>query len=221
MAEAKVFPMSTFVACLKGADKADQGLIDMLSFVTESEFDTDFAPVAAALSKAWIYEQNPELTKYKEADVAALGQKVKLAPLTESDLDKAQTVLSILGALKKENAELAAAKADLEKKVKGLEGKMAAADAELKKFRAQAAEGDKKLEVSGKKMDDYIKKVNELLEQIEKVKKEGVVVAGAAGAAGEAGAAAAGGADSAPSSEAGDDFGFSGGGSDPFADSGW
>lgn len=217
MAEAKVFPMSTFVACLKGADKADQGLIEMLSFVTESEFDTDFAPVAAALSKAWIYEQNPELTKYKEADVAALGQKVKLAPLTDADLHKAQAVLSILGEMKKENAELATAKADLEKKVKSLEGQMAAADAELKKFRAQAAEGDKKLEVSGKKMDDYIKKVNELLEQIEKVKKEGVVVAGDAGAAGEAGAEG----DAAPAAEAGDDFGFSGGGSDPFADSNW
>ncbi|MFW5837087.1 MAG: hypothetical protein ACOCVM_03710 [Desulfovibrionaceae bacterium] len=217
MAEAKVFPMSTFVACLRENDTSDSGVVDMLGFLTNTAMTEDFAPFAAALSKAWVYEQNPELTKASQGEIAGLGQKVNVKPMSGALADQAQDVLEKLTELKKSNDELAAKVAELETQNKELSDAKAQAEGKLKKYETQAAQGDQKVEVSSKKLDDYLKKLNELLEQIEKVKKEGVVVAGS-GAAGEAGGEGGG----APAEEeAGDDFGFGGGAADPFADSAW
>ena len=52
----------------------DELTVDMLAYITQAEtLDADVAPVAQALSKAWIYEQEPGLTKYAEGDIAKLG----------------------------------------------------------------------------------------------------------------------------------------------------
>ncbi|MBN2139560.1 MAG: hypothetical protein PHV85_06095 [Desulfovibrionaceae bacterium] len=216
MAEAKVFPMSTFVSCLKGAQAPDQELIEMLAYVTQNEVDSEFAPVAAALSKAWIYEQEPGLTKYAEGDITALGQKVSIAPLPAADLGKAQAALGILAELKAANKALEAEVAGLTAANKTLEGELAAAKAKVKVVEDQSKAGEQKLEISSKKIDEHIKKLEQLMAEVEKVKQQGVVVAGAAGGGAPAAEGAAG-----PSAEVGDDFGFSGGGSDPFSDSSW
>merc|ERR1711941_257452 len=86
-----------------------------------------------ALSKAWIYEQEPGLTKYAEGDIAKLGNQVKIEALPDGEAARAQAVLDILGALKAENAALkaevetlTAAKADLEAKIDPLEAKVKA-----------------------------------------------------------------------------------------------
>jgi hypothetical protein len=223
MAEAKVFPMHTFVSCLKGTETADSGLIEMLSFLTQGEVDAEFAPIAAALSKAWIYEQEPQLTTAAAGDVAALGEKVAVKPLPAAALAQAQAILTKMGELRAANAALtaqvekltsdAAAKAD---EVKGLKAK-------LKPLEEQAASGDAKLQVSNSKMDEHIKKLEQLMEEVAKVKAQGVVVAGVAGGAAagaDAGAPAGGDASGAPAvgGEPEADFGL---GSNPFADANW
>ena len=108
MAEAKVFPMSAFVACLKGASAADNAEIELLSFLTQGSVDAEFAPIAAALSKAWIYEQEPQLTKASAGDVAALGEKVAIKPLPDAALVQAQAILAKMGELRAANAALSA-----------------------------------------------------------------------------------------------------------------
>jgi len=222
MAEAKVFPMSTFVACLRENDTSDAGVVDLLGFLINATVSEEFAPFAAALSKAWVYEQNPELTKASKSEIAGLGQKVSINSMSGASAEQAKAVLEKLVELKKENEALVAKAAELEAQNKALNEAKIQAEGKLKKYETQAAQGDAKLEMSGKKVDEYLKKVTELLDQIEKVKKEGVVVAGT-GAPGEAGAVAADGdAAGAPAQEdAGSDFGFGGGASDPFADSSW
>lgn len=225
MAEAKVFPMNTFVSCLRGGDLADQNLIDMLAFVTQADVDADFAPVACSLTKAWIYEQEPQLTKAASGDIEGLGQKVSLMPLPEETAAQAQGVLAKMVELKAANAALSADKASLAAEVEALKAELAGVKAKLKTFEDQAAQGDVKLSVSSKKMDEHIKKLEDLMAEVDKVKKQGVVVAGVAGGAaagapaGDA-AAAGGDASGAPSTggEPEADFGF---GSNPFADSNW
>jgi hypothetical protein len=220
MAEAKVFPMSTFVACLRENDTTDAGVVDMLGFLTNSTVSEDFAPFAAALSKAWVYEQNPELTKASKGEIAGLGQKVSINSMSGVLAEQAQAVLGQLVELKQSNEDLAAKVATLEAENKALSEAKIQAEGKLKKYETQAAQGDTKLEMSSKKLDEYLKKVNELLEQIEKVKKEGVVVAGAPGE-GDAAAADDGAAGAPAQEEAGSEFGFGGGAADPFADSNW
>lgn len=193
MAEAKVFPMNAFVSVLRG-EAADQTQLDMLAYITQAEtVDADVAPVAQALSKAWIYEQEPGLTKYAEGDIAKLGNQVKIEALPEGEAARAQGVLDILSALKAENAALTAevealnaAKADLEAKISPLE-------AQVKTTEAQNAAGEAKVTMASSKLDEMTKKLNDLMAEVEKVKSQGVVVAGVAGdgaaAPAEAGAA--------------------------------
>jgi len=218
MSEAKVFPMNTFVACLRGA-AADQGLLEMLSFVTQKDVDPEFASVACALSKAWIYEQEPNLTKASAGDIQALGQKVAIKPLPEAELTQAQAALAKLGELKAANDGLAADKATLEAANKQLEADLKAAKAKLKVFEDQAKAGEQRLDLSTKKIDEHIKKLEDLMAQVEKVKQQGVVVAGGAPAAGGAAAADAG-AGGAPATGGEPESGF-GLGSNPFADANW
>ena len=218
MAEAKVFPMNTFVAYLRGVDKDKQkkAINDFLAFVTQKDVDDDFAPVAAALSKAWVYEQHPELAKLDAAQISAYGQKVSIMPLPEDVLAEAGAISDKLAALKAEVAAQAAKIKELEGKLADASAKLNVADAKVKTFETQQKTGDKKLEVSEKKLDDYSKKLEALLAQIDEVKAKGVVVTGAPGAAADAGAgeAASGPVDSGPA----DDFGF---GSDAFNNSDW
>ncbi|MEF2145640.1 MAG: hypothetical protein V3573_09365 [Desulfovibrionaceae bacterium] len=215
----KVFPVSTFVTALKGADQVDASLLEFLSFVTQSDVTADLAPVAAGLSKGHIYEVEPGLTKYSTGDLSALGAKVKLLPLAGTELSQAQAALNKLAQLQAENealkaevAKLTAEKSDLDAKASSLAAKVKVADDANKA-------GESKIALASSKIDDMVKKLNALMEEVNKVKEQGVVVAGAAGGAAPAAEGASGGGD-APSTggEPEADFGF---GSNPFADSEW
>ncbi|AMK10375.1 MAG: hypothetical protein AB7E51_18740 [Pseudodesulfovibrio sp.] len=190
MAEAKVFPMNAFVSVLRG-EAADQTQLDMLAYITQAEtLDADVAPVAQALSKAWIYEQEPGLTAYAEGDIAKLGSQVKIEALPEGEAARAQAVLNILAALKADNAALKAQVEKLEAEKKELAAKIGPMEAKIKTIDAQNAAGEQKVTVASTKLDEMTKKLNDLMAEVEKVKSQGVVVAGVAGAAGDAGAAA-------------------------------
>jgi hypothetical protein len=63
-------------------------------------------------------------------------------------------------------------------------------EAKIKTIDAQNAAGEQKVTVASTKLDEMTKKLNDLMAEVEKVKSQGVVVAGVAGAAGDAGAAA-------------------------------
>lgn len=195
MAEAKVFPMNAFVSVLRG-EAADQTQLDMLAYITQAEtLDADIAPVAQALSKAWIYEQEPGLTKYAEGDISALGNQVKIEALPAEEAARAQAVLDILTALKADNAALKEQVAKLEGEKKELAAKLDPLQAKVKTIDAANAAGEQKVTVASGKLDEMTKKLNDLMAEVEKVKSQGVVVAGVAGAAGDAGAADAGMAD--------------------------
>lgn len=223
MAEAKVFPMSTFVACLKGSP-AEGGAMDLLSFMTQGEVDAEFAPIAAALSKAWIYEQEPQLTKAAAGDVAKLGDKVAVKPLPDAALAQAQAILAKMAELRAANATLSAQVEKLTKEAEAKTDEVKELKAKLKPLEEQAASGDMKLQVANSKIDEHIKKLEQLMDEVAKVKAQGVVVAGVAGGAAASGDAAApadgGDATGAPATggEPEADFGF---GSNPFADSNW
>jgi len=186
MAEAKVFPMNVFVSVLRG-EAADQAQIDMLSYLTQAEtLDVDVAPVAQALSKAWIYEQEPGLTKYAEGDIAALGNQVKIEALPEAEATRAQAVLDILAAMKAENADLKAQVEKLEAEKKELADKLDPLQAKVKTIDAANAAGEQQVSVATTKLNEMTTKLNDLMAEVDKVKSQGVVVAGVAGAAGEA-----------------------------------
>ncbi|MDO9083330.1 MAG: hypothetical protein Q7U56_08615 [Humidesulfovibrio sp.] len=220
MAEAKVFPMHTFVSCLKGGDAADSGLLEMLSFLTQDSVDADSAPIAAALSKAWIYEQEPRLTKASAGEVADLGDKVAVKPLPAAAQAQAQAILTKMADLRAANATLLDQVAKLTTEKADLAGELAGVKAKLKPLEQQAAQGDVRLQVSNAKMDEHIKKLDQLMEEVAKVKAQGVVVVGGAGGAAAEGGAGGGDAGGAPSvgGEPEDGFGL---GSNPFADSTW
>ncbi|WP_272701566.1 hypothetical protein [Desulfovibrio sp. Fe33] len=211
MAEAKVFPMNAFVSVLRG-EAADQTQLDMLAYITQAEtLDADVAPVAQALSKAWIYEQEPGLTSYAEGDISKLGSQVKIEALPEAEAVRAKAVLDILAGLKEENAALKAQVAKLEAEKKDLAGKIGPMEAKIKTIDAQNAAGEQKVSVASNKLDEMTKKLNDLMAEVEKVKSQGVVVAGVAGAA-AAGAAEEGGMAAGPAvgGEPEADFGLGG-----------
>lgn len=219
MAEAKVFPINAFVGVLRG-QTADQGMLDLMSALVGVEVDATVAPVAQGLVKGYIYEQEPELTKYAEGDLAKLGPQVKIAPMPEAAAAAAQACLEVVSTMK---AEGDAAKAEVAKLTEELDTvKKGAADAanKLKVFESASAGAEKAILSSNTKIDEHIKKLNDLMAEVEKVKKEGVVVAGVAGDGAAAAAGDAGGASGAPETggEPEADFGF---GSDPFSDSSW
>ncbi|XXJ21391.1 hypothetical protein ACR42D_18000 [Desulfovibrio caledoniensis] len=186
MAEAKVFPMNAFVSVLRG-EAADQAQLDMLAYITQAEtLDADVAPVAQALSKAWIYEQEPGLTAYAEGDISKLGNQVKIEALPDSEAARAKGVLDILAALKADNAALKAQVEKLEAEKKELAAKIGPMEAKIKTVDAANAAGEQKVTVASTKLDEMTKKLNDLMAEVEKVKSQGVVVAGVAGAAGDA-----------------------------------
>lgn len=184
MAEAKVYPMNAFVSVLRG-EAADQTQLDMLAYITGSEtLDADVAPVAQALSKAWIYEQEPGLTKYAEGDIAKLGNQVKIEALPEAEASRAQGVLDILAALKEENATLQAEVEKLTAEKKELAAKLDPLEAKVKTIDAANAAGEQQVSVATTKLNEMTSKLNDLMAEVEKVKSQGVVVAGAAGGEG-------------------------------------
>lgn len=191
MAEAKVFPMNAFVSVLRG-DAADQTQLDMLAYITQAEtLDAEFAPVAQSLSKAWIYEQEPGLTKYAEGDIAKLGNQVKIEALPEGEAARAKKVLAVLDVLKAENDALKAQVAALTAEKADLAAKIGPLEAQAKTVAAQNAAGEQKVTMASSKLDEMTKKLTDLMAEVEKVKSQGVVVAGVAGAAGEGAAASA------------------------------
>ncbi|WP_018124560.1 hypothetical protein [Desulfovibrio oxyclinae] len=213
MSEAKVFPMNTFVSVLRG-QSADQEQLDMMAFILGlDEIDADFGSVAQSLAKAAIYEAEPGLTKYAEGDISKLGNQVKIAPI--ADNSQVVAVFDMLNGMKAENAKLKAENSDLASAKESAETDVKTLKAKVKTFEDFSAAGEKKIVASNTKIDEHIKKLNELMAEVEKVKKEGVVVAGAAGAEG---AAAAPGDSPDTGGEPEADFGF---GSNPFADSDW
>jgi len=181
MAEAKVFPMNAFVSVLRG-EAADQAQLDMLAYITQAEsLDADMAPVAQALSKAWIYEQEPGLTAYAEGDIAKLGNQVKVEALPETDAARAQAVLDILAGLKEENAALKAEVEKLTAEKADLAAKLDPLVAKVKTIDAANAAGEQQVSVATTKLNEMTSKLNDLMAEVEKVKSQGVVVAGVAG----------------------------------------
>jgi predicted RNase H-like nuclease (RuvC/YqgF family) len=181
MAEAKVYPMNAFVSVLRG-DAADQTQLDMLAYITQTDVvEADVAPVAQALSKAWIYEQEPGLTKYAEGDIAKLGNQVKIEALPEAEAAKAKAVLDILAALKEENAALKAEVETLTADKADLAAKIAPLEAQVKVTETQNAAGEAKVTMASSKLDEMSKKLTDLMAEVDKVKSQGVVVAGVAG----------------------------------------
>ncbi|NDV18115.1 hypothetical protein GO013_01615 [Pseudodesulfovibrio sp. JC047] len=219
MAEAKVFPMNAFVSVLRG-DAADQAQLDMLAYITQADsVDADVAPVAQALSKAWIYEQEPGLTSYAEGDIAKLGNQVKIEALPEGEAARAQAVLDILAGLKEENATLKAEVEKLNAEKDELAAKISPLEAQVKTVEAQNSAGEQKVTVASGKLDEMTKKLNDLMAEVEKVKSQGVVVAGVAGEAaadGDAGEEKSTGPKVGGEPEA--DFGFGG---DAFGGDSW
>ncbi len=111
MAEArKVFPMNTFVSYLKGVDKEanKKGVVELVGYMTQSEIDEELAPFAAALAKAWIYEQHPELVKMTSGDLGAQGQNVSVAILPPDVTGEVGALFAKLAADKKTICDQAA-----------------------------------------------------------------------------------------------------------------
>ena len=209
----KVFPMNAFYAYLtgEGYDANKQGIKDMLAYVADMPIDATSELFAAALAKAWIYEQNPELTGIAgHAD--KFGAHVSVPKLPSAVTAKIKAVAEKAADQSKQVADLKAKVADLEKKLKDAQAKQKDAEAKVKTLETAAAAPEQKITASAAKVDEYLKKVDDLLAKIEEVKKHGVVTVGAgAPAAGGDAAAAAPAGDAAAVDSAGeiaDSFGF-------------
>ncbi len=214
MSEArKIFPINTFVACLKGEGKEanKESLLDMLSYMVGKDVDAEFQPFAIGLTKAWIYEQHPELTNLSASGLAALGENVSVTPLPALAAAEASGIFEQL-------AEYKATIGAKDAKIEELQGDVEAKDAKIADLQKQikAYEDEKKGQAeelfitSEKRIEEYTKKLEELLKEVDEVKKNGVVVAGVAAAAGGA----------APAEAKVDEDSFDFGGSS-FDDEGW
>ena len=213
MAEArKVFPMQTFVSYMRGpAGTYNQDVINLLGFITQKEVDKEFAPFASGLSKAWIYEQHPELARLKKDEVTELGENVSIMSLPPDVMEEVNTLFSQLSEYRTQSRELKDKVAEYEGQLEENKKKIAALESKVADYEAQMQdEGEKKIVASAAKVDDYLSKVDDLLAKIEEVKKHGVVtVSGEGGAAAEAAPA-----DSGATKEPEGEFGFGGGMSD-------
>ncbi|SDK39166.1 hypothetical protein SAMN05660337_0303 [Maridesulfovibrio ferrireducens] len=226
MSEArKTFPMSTFVAYVKGGE-SNNSVQELLSYMTQKDIDAEFEPFAAALAKAWIYEQHPELAKMKTGQVAGLGENVSVGALPGDVMVQVDSIFTKLADYRSTVVAQADTIKDLEVKLAAAEGKLSVSDKALAEFKGKCeafeasgkGEGDKVIVTSQAKVEEYIGKVDELLALIEDVKKNGVVTV-AAGAPADGAAPAAGGSNAPETGGTpADSFGF---GSDPFGDSSW
>ncbi len=222
MSEArKIFPMDTFVAYLKGDGNAS--VAEMLGYLTQKDLDGDSTPFAAALAKAWIYEQHPELTKMSKGQMVELGQSVSVAPMPVKAKAEVDEVFAKLADYKGQINAKGAKIDELTKALAAKDAEIAALSAKVKEFEGQKKDEAEALFVTTEaRIVEFTGKLEALLKEVEEVKKTGVVVAGVAGVAAAAGAAPAAEAASGPADAGpGSDFGFSGGSQDPFADSKW
>ena len=228
MAEArKVFPMNTFVSYLKGIDKEGnkKGVAEMVGFMSGMEIDAELAPFAAALAKAWIYEQHPELVRMSSGEMGATAQNVSVAVLPPDVVAEVSAIFAKLTDSKKtidaQAAKLATVEKELAEKtaiLKDVEVRMKAAEDKANRLEASAqGAGEKVIVASEAKVVEYIGKVDELLKLIEDVKKHGVVTVSGGGAA-AAGEAAGGSGEPDVGGTPSSDFGF---GSDAFATDKW
>lgn len=205
MAEArKVYPMQTFTNYIKGKPgQFNEDVLELLQFVTGQDVDKEFAPFASALSKAWIYEQHPELARMKKEDITELGENVSVLSLPDDELEIVSNIFNQLQEYKQTIEEQKNKIAEYEGQIEENKKKISALESKVQDYENQLQnEGEKKIIASSSKVDDYLKKVDELLEKIEKVKQEGVVTV-SSGGAGEA-------VEEGKSSEAEADFGFGG-----------
>jgi hypothetical protein len=212
--------MTTFVSYLKGEGGADLG--ELLQYMTQKELDAEFMPFAAALAKAWVYEQHPELTQLSAGQITELGEKVSIAPLPMRAMDQVNEVFDTLADYKSKIQAGEAKVAELEETVAAKDAKIADLEKKVKEFESEKkGEAEQLFVTTEARVEEFTKKLEELLKEVDEVKKTGVVVAGVAGAAapaaGEAAPAAGAPADEGP----GDDFGFTGGAADPFASTDW
>ncbi len=229
MAEArKVFPMNAFVSYLKGVDKEGnkKAVAEMVGFMAGMEIDAELAPFAAALAKAWVYEQHPELVRMSSGELGTTAQNVSVSVLPPDVVAEISAIFSKLSETKKANEEMAAKLAKVEKELaektailKDVEVRCKAAEDKAKKLEASMKdEGEKVIVASEAKVTEYIGKVDELLKMIEDVKKHGVVTVAAGGAAPAGEAASGGSGEPVVGGEPSSDFGF---GSDAFATDKW
>lgn len=220
MSEArKIFPMDTFVAYLKGDGSAS--VAEMIGYLTQKDLDAESTPFAAALAKAWIYEQHPELTKMSKGQMVELGQSVSVAPMPVKAKAEVDEVFAKLADYKGQINAKAAKVDELTKALTAKDAEIAALTAKVKEFEGQKKGDAEALFITTEaRIVEFTGKLEALLKEVEEVKKNGVVVAGVAAVAGSAApvAEAAGGPAEVG---AGTDFGFSGGSQDPFADSKW
>lgn len=217
MAEArKSFPTSVFAAYLKGenAEAQKSNINELLAYMTQKDaIDEEFRPFAMAISKAYVYEQHPELAKMGSADVADLGSSVSVTPLPGTAKTEADAVFAKLADYSKTIADQDAKIKDLESKLAAAESKLAETNKSMNDFKGKyealeassSGAGEEMIVAPKAKVEEYIGKVDELLKMIEDVKKHGVVTV-ASGAAPAGGDAPAGPSDSP--GEVSDTFGF-------------
>ncbi len=229
MAEArKTFPMSTFVSYIKGegADAQKANIVDLLSFMTKKDINDEFEPFAAALAKAWIYEQHPELAKMKSGELAASGDSVSVLELPAPVLGEVDGIFAKLAEYHTTITEQSAKITDLEAKLAEATGKLAETAKSMADYKGkyEALEasgkgaGEKVIIAAEEKVTELNSKVTELAGEIDKVKSSIIAILQAA-PTGEGGAPATPGAGApAAGGEPEADFGF---GSDPFSDGAW
>ncbi len=212
MAEArKVFPMQTFVYLLRGKSGSyNQDVLELLSFVTQKEVDKEFAPFASALTKYWVYEEHPELVRLDKEEVFELGENISIRTLPSDVQEEVDEVFAKLKEYRDTIAEQKAKIAELEGIIEENKKKIAELEAKVRDYEAQIrGEGEKLIVASMSKVEEYIKKVDDLLAKIEEVKKHGVVAVSAEGVTEEEKAEEPG-----KTKEPEADFGFGGGLSD-------
>lgn len=230
MAEArKTFPMSVFNAFVKGenAEAQKQNVVEMLGFMTKKDIDGEFEPFAAALSRAFIYEQHPELARMKAGEMVNLGDSVSLIELPADVQGQVDAIFAKLAEYRQTVADQAAKIDELEKNLAAATAAAKASDASLAEYKAKADkleasakdEGEKVIVASEAKVTELNNKVAELAKEVESMQSSVIAILRAAPVGGEGGAAAPAGA-GAPEAggEPSADFGF---GSDPFSDEGW
>ena len=220
MSEArKMFAMDTFVAYLKGEGKeAQQQEINSLLFhMTQQQIDEETEPFAAALTKAWLYEQHPELTEMSKSQIVELGKSVSVTPMPARAQSEVSEILEKLSSYRQTIADQRSKIAGLEDDLAGREKKLAELEKKVAEYESEKkGEAEQLFITTEKRVEEFTEKLEALLKEVEEVKKTGVVVGVAAGAAAEAAPAST---DSG--SGAGDDFGFAGGAADPFTSEDW
>ncbi|MFW6323764.1 MAG: hypothetical protein ACOC0U_01760, partial [Desulfovibrionales bacterium] len=151
MAEAKkVFPMDTFSAYLKGgaAQGYNRNVKELLSFLTQKDIDEDFQLFAAAVSKAWIYEQHPEMARMAGHELSRYGESVAVTPLPEDVLEISNAVFARLEEYRQTIAEQKEKIEALEKKTAEDQKAIGGLEGRIKEYERQNQAGEEKIVAS-------------------------------------------------------------------------